>query len=75
MQAPEQYQIAITFEKNLGDPGQANNLLSFRNAIQLDEDDAFPEAAVSYLQQLGLHRAYVPRSFGGEFHCAHWTLL
>ncbi len=65
---PAQYLAALALEQALGDPERADNLLSFRNAVALDEADAFPEAAVGFLHNLGLHRAYVPTSLGGSFH-------
>lgn len=64
---PAQYLEALALEQTLGDPDRQENLLSFCNAMALDEADAFPEAAVSYLHNLGLHRSYVPEQLGGRF--------
>ncbi len=64
---PAQYLEALAWERILGDPDNPDNLLSFRNAIALDEVDAFPEEAISRLLNLGLHRNYVPEQLGGGF--------
>lgn len=64
---PTQYLEALALELALGDPDRPENLLSFRNAMTLDEADAFPEAAVNHLHNLGLHRSYVPEQLGGRF--------
>ena len=64
---PVQYLEALALEQALGDPNRADNLMSFRNAMALDEADAFPEAEISRLHNLGLHRAYVPEQLGGRF--------
>lgn len=65
---PVQYLEALALEQVLGDPDNPNNLLSFRNAIALDEADAFPEEAVCRLSNIGLHQFYVPEQLGGRFH-------
>ncbi|MFJ4052119.1 acyl-CoA dehydrogenase family protein [Pseudomonas sp. NPDC089743] len=62
-----QYLKALEMEQRLGDPERADNLLSFARALQLDEEDAFPEAQVSALNAMGMPSCYVPRALGGEF--------
>ena len=62
---PTQYQAAIRLERLLGDPDRAENLFSFRQALEWDEQEQFPEPAMARLHQLGLHRIFVPRSVGG----------
>ena len=64
---PAQYHDAVRLEQLLGDPGSAENLLSFRNAVAWDEQEEFPEAAIARLHQLGLHHVYVPKALGGQF--------
>lgn len=64
---PKQYREALDFEQALGDPANPDNTLSYRQAMALDEADAFPEAAVSFLNALGVPRVYVPEHLGGEF--------
>lgn len=61
------YGTALQLEQCLGDPACADNVLSFRQAMQWDEADAFPEAAIARLHELGLHRVYVPQALGGAF--------
>ena len=46
-QIPLQYHDPVRLEQLLGDPGQAENLLSFRNAMLWDEQSQFPEAALA----------------------------
>ncbi|WP_062063880.1 acyl-CoA dehydrogenase [Cellvibrio sp. OA-2007] len=62
-----QYSEALRLEQLLGDPELASNCLSFANAMRLDEQDAFPEAEVSFLLGHGLPEAYVPAHLGGTF--------
>ena len=64
---PSQYHAALRLESLLGDPGNAANVISFPHAIADDEAEAFPAAAMARLQHLGVHRAFVPRPWGGEF--------
>ncbi|MEI6780397.1 MAG: acyl-CoA dehydrogenase family protein [Verrucomicrobiota bacterium] len=64
---PAQYGDAVRLEQLLGDPGNPENLLSFCQAMAWDEQEQFPQAAISRLHQLGLHHFYVPKSLGGRF--------
>ncbi|MBI3773018.1 MAG: acyl-CoA dehydrogenase family protein [Gammaproteobacteria bacterium] len=64
---PQQYHEALAFEQALGDPANPDNTLSFRQAMALDEADAFPDVAVSFLNALGVPRVYVPEQLGGSF--------
>ena len=62
-----QYHAAARLEQLLGDPGNSQNLLSFRQAMAWDEQEQFPEAAIQRLRELRLHHAYVPAALGGQF--------
>jgi alkylation response protein AidB-like acyl-CoA dehydrogenase len=64
---PAQYHAAMRLEHLLGDPGNPDNLLSFRRAMAWDEQEQFPESAMARLHQLKLHHGYVPASLGGRF--------
>ncbi|XZG70406.1 acyl-CoA dehydrogenase family protein [Chitinibacteraceae bacterium HSL-7] len=64
---PVQYLEALAIEQALGDPALNGNTLSWASAIAHDETDAFPEAAVSLLTNLGIPRLYVPEPLGGLF--------
>ncbi len=64
---PTQYQPAIRLEQLLGDPERGENLFSFRQALEWDEQEQFPEPAMARLHELGLHHIFVPRSLGGQF--------
>lgn len=73
---PDQYRAAVRLEQLLGDPGAPENLLSFRQGMLWDEDDQFPEPAMTRLHRLGLHHVYVPKSLGGQFeHCESFLAL
>jgi len=62
-----QYQEAEYLETYLGDPFRASNSISHRQAVTLDEAEAFPEAAMSHLHGYALHHFYVPAKLGGGF--------
>jgi alkylation response protein AidB-like acyl-CoA dehydrogenase len=62
-----QYDAAVRLEQLLGDPGNPQNLLSFRQAMAWDEQEQFPERAILRLRELGLHQGYVPVALGGQF--------
>jgi alkylation response protein AidB-like acyl-CoA dehydrogenase len=64
---PGQYAKAVRLEQLLGDPGTAENLLSFSNAILWDEREEFPRPALERLHRVRLHHVYVPKSLGGQF--------
>ena len=64
---PGSYRAALALEQALGDPMQPDSPLSYRQAMQHDERETFPEAAMGQLHRLGLHRAFVPRALGGDF--------
>lgn len=64
---PAQYHPAVRLEQLLGDPGNPENVLSHRQAMEWDEQEVFPEAAIARLHQLKLHHGYVPAALGGRF--------
>lgn len=57
---------AASLARLLGDPHDAGNELGYARAVELDEAEAYPEAAIAALEAWGLHRHYVPRALGGE---------
>ena len=57
----------MRLEEALGDPERAENLLSFRNALEWDEQELFPEPAIQRLLHLGVHTFNVPEELGGRF--------
>lgn len=67
VEVPPQYASALDLERAVGDPGNPDNTLSWRQTMALDEADAFPEEAVSLLHALNVHSAYVPKALGGTF--------
>ncbi|MCA1481314.1 acyl-CoA dehydrogenase family protein, partial [Bradyrhizobium sp. NBAIM08] len=64
--SPLQYSAAASLEAHLGDPRYQENVLSFERSIELDEAEAYPEAACRMLEDWGLHNYYVPVEFGGQ---------
>ncbi len=67
MQTLKQYRAAEALERQLGDPLNDANTLSFKNAMSWDEAEAFPQPAVDLLYRLGVNHHYVPASYGGRF--------
>ncbi|AZM62124.1 MULTISPECIES: acyl-CoA dehydrogenase family protein [unclassified Streptomyces] len=61
-----QYKHTEFLEDLLGDPGRADNVVSFRNALTCDEAEQLPLAALDRLKDLGLRRSCVPERLGGE---------
>lgn len=60
------YERAEALEQFLGDPGDANNVFSFKRAVELDERDEYPAAACALLDEWGFSDYYVPRELGGR---------
>jgi alkylation response protein AidB-like acyl-CoA dehydrogenase len=56
---------AEALERFLGDPRDPGSRISFREALALDEREAFPERGVAALDAWGLPRFYVPEASGG----------
>lgn len=57
---------AQSLECGLGDPRDPTQLFSFAQRVAEDEAQQYPADAFSALNQLNLHRHYVPVSLGGE---------
>ncbi|MES2355681.1 MAG: acyl-CoA dehydrogenase [Pseudomonadota bacterium] len=55
----------LDFEKYLGDPASLNARISFIRQLEDDENECFPELAVSHLHEWGLHKFYVPETLPG----------
>jgi alkylation response protein AidB-like acyl-CoA dehydrogenase len=72
---PAQYAEAARLERELGDPTSPESRFSFRGAVELDEEDAFPEDACRLLEDLRLHHFYVPASCGGRLRSVEELLL
>lgn len=62
----KQYFAAEALEKHLGDPANPENIMSFKNSIDLDEQEKFPEEAVKLLHQWGTPLYYIPAEYGGK---------
>ncbi len=62
-----QYELAEAFEQYLGDPLDPERPLSFRQAVELDEREEYPEAACAEIERWGFHEQYAPERYGGRF--------
>ena len=67
MQQLKQYWVAEALEKDLGDPGNPDNMMSFQQVIDLDEREEFPHVIINWLYNWKLQHYYVPTECGGEF--------
>lgn len=61
-----QYRSAIALESYLGNPANSEQLFSFKHAVLLDEQEAYPEAATNLLETWGFHHYYIPSAYGGK---------
>ncbi|AFZ36495.1 acyl-CoA dehydrogenase domain-containing protein [Stanieria cyanosphaera PCC 7437] len=62
-----QYRVAQLLEQDLGDPNDPKSILSFKKVVELDEEEAFPEAELNWLYNWHLQDYYVPVDCGGKF--------
>ena len=62
-----QYQLAEQLEAALGNPHQADSLMSFQRTAEIDEAEQFPQAAIDWLYEWGLQDYYIPTDCGGKF--------
>jgi alkylation response protein AidB-like acyl-CoA dehydrogenase len=63
----KQYWLAEELERDLGDPCNPESVMSFKQVIELDELEAFPETELTWLYNWKLHHYYIPTNCGGEF--------
>ena len=63
----KQYWLAESLERDLGDPNDPKNVISFQQTAQIDESEAFPHDEIAWLYNWQLQRYYVPTDCGGEF--------
>lgn len=63
----KQYELAEQLEQALGNPNQADSLMSFQHTAELDEAEQFPHDEIAWLYNWGLQDYYVPTSCGGKF--------
>lgn len=61
-----QYGTAEALERYLGDPGNPENVFSFKHSIDLDERDEYPEEICQLLNQWGVYEYYIPVGYGGK---------
>ncbi|MBK1986465.1 acyl-CoA dehydrogenase [Sphaerospermopsis aphanizomenoides BCCUSP55] len=69
MQLLKQFWVAEALEKDLGDPGNPESMMSFQQVIDLDEKEEFPQEIIDWLYNWKLQHYYIPTECGGEFTC------
>ncbi len=67
MHLPKQYLLAEALERDLGDPFNPASMMSFKQVLDLDEREAFPDEIVQWLYDWKLQHYYIPTKCGGEF--------
>lgn len=61
-----QYTAAEALERYLGNPMNPDNLFSFKNIIELDESESYPDPIITLLNQQNIHYYYIPVNYGGK---------
>ena len=67
MKKLKQYWTAEALEKDLGDPLNPDNPLSYKRVIEIDESEEFPHEEIRWLYDWKLPHYYIPTDCGGEF--------
>ncbi|HBQ99660.1 acyl-CoA dehydrogenase family protein [Roseofilum sp. Belize Diploria] len=67
MQQLKQYCLAEKLEQALGNPESPDNIMSYKQVVDIDESEAFPHEQVNWLYNWKLQNYYVPQEYGGEF--------
>jgi alkylation response protein AidB-like acyl-CoA dehydrogenase len=67
MQPLKQFWVAEALEKDLGDPSNPDSMMSFKQVIDLDEKEEFPQEIIDWLYNWKLQHYYIPTECGGEF--------
>lgn len=67
MKPLKQFWVAEALERDLGDPGNPENPMSFQQTIGLDEGEEFPHTIIDWLYNWKLQHYYIPTECGGEF--------
>ncbi len=63
----KQYWVAEALEKDLGDPLNPDNIMSFKRVMTIDESEEFPHDEIHWLYNWKLQHYYIPTDCGGEF--------
>jgi alkylation response protein AidB-like acyl-CoA dehydrogenase len=63
----KQYWVAEALEKDLGEPLEPDSVISFKQAIAIDESEEFPHQEIAWLYNWKLQHHYIPSDCGGEF--------
>ena len=66
MNSLTQYSAAQALEHYLGDPMDPEKEFSFKRAIELDEQEAYPTEICQLLSQWNFDRYYIPETHGGR---------
>ncbi len=66
MQPLKQFWVAETVERDLADPGNPDNMISFKQVIDLDEKEEFPHEIINWLYNWKLQHYYIPTEYSSE---------
>ncbi len=62
----EQYSNAQLLEDYLGNPSDTEQEFSFKQSMELDEKEDYPEAIAKLLEAWEFHHHYIPTTYGGK---------
>ncbi|MDF3834844.1 acyl-CoA dehydrogenase family protein [Cupriavidus basilensis] len=68
-------QFGEALEAALGDPVQAHSAINFHASLELDEQEAFPQAHLDSLRELGCFEQLIPLALGGALAELERTML
>ncbi|MGB8699917.1 MAG: acyl-CoA dehydrogenase [Thermosynechococcaceae cyanobacterium] len=62
----KQYRSSTALEDYLGNPTNPDHIFSFKNSVQLDEQEVYPEDITNLLEKWGFYYYYIPSAYGGK---------
>ncbi|MDY8138356.1 acyl-CoA dehydrogenase family protein [Aquimarina sp. 2201CG5-10] len=60
------YKTVEELERYLGSPFDDDNVISFKNSADMDEDEIFPRKAINFLHDWDYNQYYIPQALGGK---------
>lgn len=61
-----QYEVIEQLERYLGDPNDSDNPFSYRNVLNYDETETYPQELIDHVNRWGYQQYHIPHSAGGE---------
>ncbi|GMK39954.1 acyl-CoA dehydrogenase [Paenibacillus sp. CCS19] len=61
-----QYEIVEQLERHLGDPNDSDNLFSYRNVLEHDETETYPQELFDVINRWGYQQYHIPTFAGGR---------